>query len=151
MTDTELFEGARPDRCPVCGSRAILGVVGETPCPRCGHLLWFAANRINEVTVIHVLDTRIAVIELLELLDNAMNDGTMDRIVLNLGSIQQVSSAALGKLIKLTSRASQARGRLRLCNVHADLRHVFRITRLDRVFDIDDTEAESLAAFAAES
>ena len=149
MTDTVLFDGRRPDLCPVCGSRAVARGAGGTPCPECGHLLWFAANRIDGVTVIHVLDTKVAVMELLELLDNAVAVGLMDRIVLNLGMIQQVSSAALGKLIKLSGRAGEVRGRLRLCCVHTDLRHVLRITRLDRVFDIDETEAESVAAFAA--
>lgn len=150
MTETEAFDGTRPDRCPVCGLVATPREGAGEACPRCGHLLWFASHRVGDVTVIHLLDTRVAVMELLELLDNAVTEGALDRIVLNFGSIQQVSSAALGKLIKLRGEAGSVRGRLRLCGLHPDLRQVFRITRLDRIFDLHDTEDQALAAFAAE-
>jgi anti-sigma B factor antagonist len=153
MSEIEVFEGDRPKRCPVCGSPAIdrRDGPGESPCPACGHLLWFASRTIGNVTVIKLLDTRVAVMELLELLDNAIAEGTLERIVLNFGGIQQVSSAALGKLVKLSGEAGSVRGRLRLCGLHPDLRQVCRITRLDCVFDIHETEAEALTAFAAET
>src|SRR6185437_1836817 len=122
----------------------------EGPCPRCGHLLWFASKQVGEVTVVELLDSRMAVMELLELLENAVADGAVNRLVLNFGGIQQVSSAALGKLLKLRGRADAARGRLRLCHLHPDLRQVFRITRLDALFDLHDAEAEALEAFAVE-
>ena len=150
--EAEVFDGVRPDLCPVCGSSAVSepGASASASCPRCGHLLWFASTRVGDVTVIRLLDTRMAVMELLELLDNAVCEGAVSRIVLNFGSIQQVSSAALGKLIKLRSRADALRGKIRLCGFHADLRQVFRITRLDGIFDLYDTETEALAAFAVE-
>jgi anti-sigma B factor antagonist len=150
MEEYDVFDGDRPERCPVCGTDVLPAVAGPS-CPACGHLLWFASTRVGEVTVVHLLDTRVAVMELLELLDNAVADGALDRIVLNFGEIQQVSSAALGKLIKLRGRAEDVRGRLRLCNLHADLLQVFRITRLDRIFDIYESESEALAAFTAEA
>jgi anti-sigma B factor antagonist len=157
-TGADVFEGEHPDHCPVCGSMALPaargsgpgGRAGESGCPQCGHLLWFASRRVGDVTVIRLLDNRVAVMELLELLENAVTEGAVDRMVLNFGSIQQVSSAALGKLIKLQGRSEAVRGRLRLCGVHPDLRRVFKITRLDGLFDLHDTEAEALAAFAAE-
>jgi anti-sigma B factor antagonist len=100
------------------------------------------------VTVIHLVDNRVVVMELLDLLDNAIQDGTCGLLLINFGSLQQVSSAVLGKLVKLMSRAESVRGKLKLCNLHADLRHVLRITRLDRIFESYDTEAEALASFA---
>jgi anti-sigma B factor antagonist len=92
----------------------------------------------------------MAVMELLELLDRAVSEGSIERLVLNFGGIQQVSSAALGKLIKLRGRADEVRGRLRLCGLHPDLRHVFKLTRLDDLFDVHDTVADALDAFAVE-
>jgi anti-sigma B factor antagonist len=146
----------RPDRCPVCGVAVaegadVYGPAGDAPCPHCGHMLWFASARVDDVTVVRLMDTRAAVIELLDLLDNAIDDVAGGRLVLNLGGIQQVSSATLGKLIKLRGRAEALHGKLKLCGVHPDLRQVFRITGLDRLFDIHDTEDEALASFRAEA
>ena len=141
-----------PDRCPVCGTIASdatmpAGQGAGAPCPNCGHLLWFVSKRVGDVTVIHLVDHRVAVLELLDLLDNAVDDGLHDRILIHFGSIQQVSSAALGKLVKLMHQSGPLRGKLKLCGLHADLRHVFRITRLDQFFETHETEAEALAAF----
>jgi anti-sigma B factor antagonist len=144
----------KPDRCPVCGTAVTEaaprgGPVADAPCPRCGHLLWFVSRSVGDVTVVQLIDTGAAVMELLDLLDRAVVDGKVGRLVINFGSIQQVSSAALGKLVKLMNRAEAVRGRLKLCGLHADLRHVFRITRLDRVFEIYETEPEALASLPA--
>jgi anti-sigma B factor antagonist len=140
-------EGGHPDRCPVCGSES-LAAAGEAPCPVCGHLLWFTSRRVGDVTVVRMTDNRVAVMELLELLDNAVVDGAIGRLLIDFERIQQVSSAALGKLLKLMGHAQAVRGRLKLCNLHPDLRHVFRITRLDRIFELHETEDEALVAFA---
>ena len=142
MTGSANNTGEKPANCPVCGTSA-----NEAACPRCGHMLWFASRLVGGVTVISLFDSRAAVLELLDLLDNAVIDGVIGRLVINFGSIQQVSSAALGKLIKLMHRADCVRGRLALCGLHADLRQVFMITRLDRVFSIFDTEEGALESF----
>jgi anti-sigma B factor antagonist len=149
--------GAHPDRCPVCGEGVVdLETPGDAPgagrngpCPRCGHLLWFTSERVGDVVAVRLTDNRVAVMELLDLLDNAVEEGAVSRLLLDFARIQQVSSAALGKLVKLMSHAQAVRGRLKLCGLHPDLRQVFKITRLDRVFDIYETEAEALAAFGS--
>lgn len=58
------------------------------------------------------------------------------RLVLDLGDVQYLSSAALGKLINLKKKVGEVSGELRIENLHPDLLEVFRITRLDQVFDI---------------
>lgn len=138
-----------PDQCPVCGSRVGLrNGTGDDPCPQCGHLLWFTSERVGDVTVVHLTDNRVAVMELLDLLDIAVLDGAVGKLLLNFGGIQTVSSAALGKMVKLMGRARSTSGRLVLCHLHPDLRQVLRITCLDRIFDIQDSEADALAALA---
>ncbi|HEV3122339.1 MAG TPA: STAS domain-containing protein [Isosphaeraceae bacterium] len=39
------------------------------------------------------------------------------------------------------------KGKLKLCCIHPDLLEVFRITRLDQVFEIFDEEQEALDKF----
>ena len=99
------------------------------------------------MTVVRLVDTKVAVIELLDLLDNAVDDQYLEHLVIDFDNIQQVSSAALGKLVKLRNRSESLRGKLKLCCLHADLRQVFKITMLDRYFEIYDTEEEALSSF----
>ena len=146
MDDSGRPWAEKPDRCPVCGREVGIPRDGGAPCPRCGHLLWFVSRQVADVTVIHLIDSRTAMMEMLDVLDNAVEDGFLGRIVINFAGIPQVSSAALGKLVRLKKLAEAARGRLVLCGLHADLRPVFRITKLDQAFEIHETESEALAA-----
>jgi anti-sigma B factor antagonist len=56
---------------------------------------------------------------------------------LDLGDVQYLLSAALGKLIKLNKKVVGRGGKLRIENLRSDILDVFRITRLDKVFDIE--------------
>ena len=141
----------KPEHCPVCGTPATPVATAESGCPQCGHLLWFVSRRVDEVTVIQLIDNRVAIMELLDLLDNAVHDGLFDRLVINFGSLQQVSSAALGKLVKLMNRASTVRGKLKLCALHPDLPpRIFAVhPALARLQEIYETEADAMASFVA--
>jgi anti-anti-sigma factor len=138
--------GEKPDRCPVCGREVGVSIAGGASCPQCGHMLWFISRQLADVTVIHLIDSTSAVMEMLDVLDGAVEGGFVGRLVINFGGIPQVSSAALGKLVRLKKHADAVRGKLVLCNLHADLRPAFRITHLDEVFEIHETEVEALAA-----
>ena len=50
--------------------------------------------------------------------------------------MQYLSSAALGKPINLKKKVGAVKGKLKLCCIHPDLLEVFKITRLDQVFEI---------------
>ena len=58
-----------------------------------------------------------------------------------------ILSAALGKLINLKKKVSAVKGKLKLCCIHPDLLEVFRITRLDQVFEIYPEEQTALDKF----
>jgi anti-sigma B factor antagonist len=138
----------QPRECPVCGTEVRNAVPrGEVPCPSCGHLLWFTSEQVGDVTIVSLSDNRVAVMEMLDLLDRALLDGALIKLILDFHGIQQVSSAALGKLVKLVTHAGRVQGSLSLCDLHPDMRQVFKITRLDRIFTLHDTREEALAAF----
>ena len=69
------------------------------------------------------------------------------QLLLNFGNVQYLSSAALGKLINLKKKVNAAKGKLKLCCIHPDLLEVFKITRLDQVFEIYDEEQQALDKF----
>ena len=68
-------------------------------------------------------------------------------ILLNFDGVEFLGSAALGKLITLDRKVKSHNGRLKLSNICPEILEVFQVTKLNRVFDIRDGEAEALAAF----
>ncbi len=69
------------------------------------------------------------------------------QILLNFGDVQFLSSQALGKLINLKKKVNAAKGKLKLCSIRPDLLEVFKITRLDQVFEIYEEEQQALDKF----
>ena len=68
-------------------------------------------------------------------------------LLLNFSSVEFLSSAALGKLITLDKKVKANGGRLKLSNIRPEIYEVFAITKLNKLFDIKDDEADALAAF----
>ena len=129
----------RPNHCPVCGSDLMIepsDPAGDAPCPRCGHLLWFAWGDLGDVQVIKPTGSRLDPGSLERLVDSVEVWPGM-RLAIDLGGVQYLSSATLGELIRLKKKLSAVRGRLGLQHVHPDLVEVLRITRLDMVFDLE--------------
>ncbi len=63
-----------------------------------------------------------------------------DNLMLDLSNVRYLSSSMLGKLIHLKKKLGAIKGRLNLCRIHPDLLEVFRLSRLDRFFGIDDDD-----------
>ncbi|MBM4017884.1 MAG: STAS domain-containing protein [Planctomycetes bacterium] len=83
----------------------------------------------------HILDA--ATIErmsanLKELIDTAPEG----RFLFDFDRVGYLSSNALGMLIGLQRRVAQRKGRLKLAGIHPEVMEIFRITKLDTVFDI---------------
>ena len=67
--------------------------------------------------------------------------------LLNFSNVEFLSSAALGKLITLDKKVKANGGRLKLSNIRPEIYEVFAITKLNKLFDIKDEEADALSAF----
>ena len=105
----------------------------------------------GDVMVVHFLDTRILDVvninQIAEELSDIVEKKNYTRLLLNLTNVEYLSSAVLAKLIGLHKRLKELRGELRVCSVRDSIMEVFRITKLDKVFDIQSTEEEGLARF----
>ncbi len=108
-------------------------------------------NEVGDVTVVHFRDQKIiedlGIQELGQELFQLVELGNCRKIVLNFSAVDFLSSAALGKLITLDKKMKGKAGKLKLCNIRPEIYEVFAITRLNRLFDIKDEEADALAAF----
>jgi anti-sigma B factor antagonist len=67
--------------------------------------------------------------------------------VLHFGQVTFMSSSALGMLLKVNKKCKEYHVDLKLCNISADIRQVFKITGLDKVFSIYDDLAPAIEAF----
>ncbi|MGI6419270.1 MAG: STAS domain-containing protein [Thermoguttaceae bacterium] len=108
-------------------------------------------NEVGDVTVVHFRDQKIiedlGIQELGQELNRLVEVENRKKLVLNFSSVDFLSSAALGKLITLDKKMKAKSGKLKLCNIRPEIYEVFAITRLNRLFDIKDEEADALAAF----
>ena len=80
-------------------------------------------------------------------LASLVEDQGNTRLLLNFSNVKFMSSAILGQLIKLNKKVTRANGRLKLCGFAPNLREVFRISQLDRLFEIYDDEQLALDRF----
>lgn len=69
------------------------------------------------------------------------------KLLLNFENVEHLSSAALGMLITLNQTVGQCDGRLVLAEIAPDIFEVFKITRLNKLFEICDTSKEALQRF----
>jgi hypothetical protein len=129
----------RPNHCPVCGTDLTIepsDPAGDAPCPRCGHLLWSTWGELGDEEVVKLTDNLIQPESLDVLIDSVAKRPGM-RFVLDFSEVPMLSSVVFVKLIMLKKQAGTVRRQVVLRHVHPDLLEVFRITRLDRVVDME--------------
>ncbi|HWE38787.1 MAG TPA: STAS domain-containing protein [Isosphaeraceae bacterium] len=106
---------------------------------------------VGDVSVVSFVDSKIVteedIQEVGDQLYSLVDEEGHRRLLLNFGNVRYLSSAALGKLINLKKKVGAVKGELKLCCIHPDLLEVFRITRLDQVFQIFDEEQSALDKF----
>ena len=66
--------------------------------------------------------------------------GDLSRVVVNLSHLLVIPSVFLGMLVELHHRVGKAGGKLKLCGLCPNVLPTFKVTHLDRVFDICDDE-----------
>ncbi|MGL4513348.1 MAG: STAS domain-containing protein [Lacipirellulaceae bacterium] len=72
----------------------------------------------------------------------AIESSTEDRVVLDFTKVQFMSSSMLGKLVKVHKKCGEFKVKLKLSSVAPDILEVFKITRMNKLFDIEaDAEA----------
>jgi anti-sigma B factor antagonist len=108
-------------------------------------------SEVGEVTVVRFVDRKILdeanIQKLGEELFHLVEQEQRKNLLLNFTSVDFLSSAALGKLITLDKKVKAQGGKLKLCNIRPEIYEVFEITKLNKVFDIKDEEAQALSAF----
>ncbi len=109
----------------------------------------FELRTQGPVQVVKLLDSKIvsdeAIDELAAQLYALVETEGHRHLLLDFGNVEYLSSAALSRLIQLKKKLNAVSGKLKLCCIEADLLEVFRITRLDTVFEIHKDQESALA------
>ena len=82
------------------------------------------------------------IVELLEKTDESC-------VLLHFGRVGFMSSSALGMLIRVQKKCKEFEIALKLCNISPDISEVFKITGLNKVFDIRADASDAIEAFKA--
>ena len=106
-------------------------------------------KNVEDCCIATLLDNRIVddmnIYELGQELFALVEQSGYKKIVLNFANVGFLSSAALGKLIMLYKKVAVRNGSLKLCCIAPDIRELFTMMNLDRIFTIYGTEGEAIA------
>ena len=107
----------------------------------------------GDFVVVSILVERLldeAIIQLIgdELFDLVDRKGRK-QLILNFASVKYLSSGALGKFISLNKKIKENAGRLVLCSIGKDIYEVFKITKLNKFFEIAGDDLEALRMVGA--
>jgi len=100
----------------------------------------------SEIVVIRVIEQRIdisGVADFREKIEKIIAEGNK-RLVLNLSDVEFIDSRGLGAIIAAFKQLRED-GELAICETKEPLLHLFRLTRLDRVFKIFAREKDAVA------
>ena len=105
----------------------------------------------GDVSVVRFMDRKLVesenILAVAQELTDLVEREKRKNLLLNFSTLDFLSSEALGKLITLERLVKRHQGQLKLSNIRPEIFEVFTMTKLNRVFDIRDDEAEALAAF----
>jgi anti-anti-sigma factor len=118
---------------------------------------------MNELsTEVRRLESGIGVIDVHGVLTSAAEDQLMNAynkaageqdpaVIFNFSDMEYINSSGIGLLITILIRAKRQGHKLVACGLKEHFKQIFKLTRLDEVMPVFDTEKESLEALWKES
>ena len=106
---------------------------------------------IGDITVVNFVDKKILDEQNIQMIGDDLfrlvDELGRRKLLLNFSNVEFMSSAALGKLIRLHQRLNQVGGKLILCGISKSILEIFEITKLDKMLKIVKDEQGALQAF----
>lgn len=103
---------------------------------------------VEDVTAVRfqdasILDTQL-IHDIAHELDQLIEVENHKKLLLDFTEVTFFSSSALGILVTLSKKMAEIEGELVICALAAELRKVFKITNLDKLFKFADDEDQAL-------
>jgi anti-sigma B factor antagonist len=83
-----------------------------------------------------------------EEISRIVDEQMVPKVLISFRNVDHLSSAALGTMITINNKIKSKDGQLRLANIDPQIYEVFVITKLNKLFQIHETEEQALASFA---
>jgi anti-sigma B factor antagonist len=71
------------------------------------------------------------------------------RLIIDMGNIDFVDSTGLGALVSCLRKARGEQAEIKLCRLNKQVRSLFELVRMHRVFEIFDSVEDTLASYGA--
>ena len=82
-----------------------------------------------------------------ELLATASELEEGQKILLTFHGVSFMSSAMLGRLVQFLKKCKQQRAELKVCSISPEIFEIFKITNLNKLFDVQKDEQKALDSF----
>ncbi len=110
-----------------------------------------AIQNDGDVTIVSFLDRNILdegnIQSISEEITTIIEKMGVPKLLISFEDVEHLSSAALGALITISNRVRQRDGQLCLSDINPQIFEVFKITKLDKLFQIYKTTAEARKKF----
>ena len=136
--------GVVSHQCPICGKRLPYEPSlprFDAPCSECGCTLWCRRRASTVDVVLEVLPDRTPEPEEVEQLVAALvRSHAATRVVVDLSRLDSIDSRLTARLVSMNKFLQSSGGRFVLCGLCPIVREILFHFRLDRVFEIIDSE-----------
>lgn len=105
-------------------------------------------EQFKDVSIVTFTDSTIVSTQQIESIRDELyhmvDKKAVRRMILDMSKIRQLSSAALGVMIPLSEKMKKGKGKLVLMGTQPEIRKIFKITRLEKLFVFKDSEDAAL-------
>ena len=109
------------------------------------------SQKNGDVLVVYFTETRILDEATIQQIGNDLEKmadrAEFGKLLLNFSDVRFMSSAMLGKLIKLNKKCKAEKTHLKLCDISKEIMEVFKLMRLHKLLDIYADETRAMIAF----
>ena len=109
-------------------------------------------SRVGEITQIEFIESKILdesnIQQISDEMCSVVDEEATPKVIIRFGNVEHLSSAALGALITVNNRVKGKDGTLCLTEIDTQIREVFSITKLDKIFPIFETSDEAINSFS---
>ena len=74
----------------------------------------------------------------------ALVEARVPLIIVSLAGVRYIATAGIATLVECRQKVSQYKGKLRLAEIRKDMLEIFKMAKLDGIFEIYATEREAL-------
>lgn len=106
----------------------------------------FRIENQGDFTLVHLTGPKIG-LEARESLYGLIEKHEIRKLVLNFDDVKVLTSSPIGMLVNLRNKMDAVGGMLILCHVSTDIREILRLTSVEGLFSILDTEQDVIAMF----